>query len=735
MCIINLLNEAIFFASFDFREFKEMLCMKIKSFILFLTCILAIVMSFFSYEYQNLSYYYKYFSYNDYITLLEEKEVVPLWIELNDPSQDSISDLLTQLTVFSSENNVDYAIVTNVRKDISTSVNKYYLYINNQAVYDDFKERGAMGIDFASIQSQGYYTTDINDKEATGKVRILDNYIFNQYATHSQFLPVLQSINEIENQKGFYVYFYSNHAQLFSEKIESWLQEKYSNSLHYINDKDIYHAAELENFSQESINKLRSLLISIGFIYGTYLIVYFMKKKRHIMIQKIYGISVNKIVFKDLIYLFLCIFLIFNIILYGSNYMISHQQTFTDNTLFHMLIQMSVMMFIILCIISIMIYVFVRSLTSLKHLSNGHSNQKSIFMTLTLKIVILIFMTIPFITSFTSFVTSLKQGYFLNKNYDLISQNYYIDGSFKNSENDEKVMNYYFQNDGLFCDFMTGYGQRYEVLKEQFPDVDQEDLKDSSINFPLIYVSQNYLLQQNNIYDTQHNEIDLKQYSSDILLVPSQYIKEDLEKAYLGYEVPIIEIENTGSFINFYDIEPRIIQNPVIYLCNQYNSRLQMDMLFIPKHNSLQDISKNINELTGETPIMIDYEKRVDSNIINIKKQIFEFGTMAILYIVLFVGIIYQTTFLFIEQYKKILSILYVFGKNKYERYLTLIIINLAVYIVPIIIQILINKISILSFIYFYSVCFIFECVCMFVFIRHLEKHSINIILKGEEKL
>lgn len=714
---------------------KGVFDMKIKKFLMFLTCILAVVISFFTYKYQNLSYYYRYSSYNDYITSIEEKEVVPIWIELIDQDKNAVTDLLIKLTEFSLENNTDYVIVKNVHEDFTTNIDKFYLYAHHENLYNDFKKRGVSELDFTSIQPQGYYTTDTSDKDATGIIHILDNQIFNQHESHSQFLPVLQSVDEIYQQQNFYVYFYSDNAAAFTLKIDDWLKNNYSGKLQYINDIDHYHGAELNSFSEESMMKLNNILICIGLAYVVYYIIYFMKQRKKFMIQRMYGKSILTIFLKECTQTFILTLLLFNLCLYISNYMISHYQTFQDTELRYMLYTMSLSMVIGLCVVGILLYLFMMKSTSLKELKSGTSYKKNLFITMALKVIVITFMSTPFITSFSSFITSSKEGYFLNKNYDLVAKNYYLDGPVDETENNQKVMEYYLNNEGMYCDFMTGYSQQYEFLKETFPEVDQEQLKESSVNYPVIYANQNYILHQNKIYDTQNQEVDLNQYSTDVLLVPSKYMAEELEKSMLSSQVSIVEIKNPGTFINFFGIEPFIITNPVIYLCKNYNINLNMNMLYIPKSISLQNINENIKKLTGENPVLVDLEKRIESNFTDIQNQILEFGTIVILYMILFVGIIYQTAFLFIEQYKKILSILYVFGKNRYERYSFLMIMSLIFYCIPIIIQLLMHQITFLSILCFNIVCIVFECICILVFVRYLEKNSVSVILKGEEKL
>jgi len=105
------------------------------------------------------------------------------------------------------------------------------------------------------------------------------------------------------------------------------------------------------------------------------------------------------------------------------------------------------------------------------------------------------------------------------------------------------------------------------------------------------------------------------------------------------------------------------------------------------------------------------------------------------LYIIIYASLLYQSVFWFIEEFKKLLMVEYIFGHSKKERYQGLYVLNGIIYSVPLIVNVLFKDISLFSIIKLYVISLITEMIIMYIIIRKLEKSNVGVILKGENEI
>ena len=157
-----------------------------------------------------------------------------------------------------------------------------------------------------------------------------------------------------------------------------------------------------------------------------------------------------------------------------------------------------------------------------------------------------------------------------------------------------------------------------------------------------------------------------------------------------------------------------------------------MQNFFIPYNDTL---SKEIYELTHEKVDLKSCQNFLDNETNSIKDDFMQYGCIVVLYMSIYTSLLYQSVFWFVEEFKKLLVIEYIFGKSRQERYQELYILNGMIYIVPLIINILIKDVAIISLIELYSISMIIEILIMYVVIRRIETTNVGTVLKGDYHL
>lgn len=706
--------------------------MSIKKFLTIIVILVSIVLSIFTVEKYNMDLEIKYRAYPDTVGIIENKKVIPISVVINQNNEQKTSYFIKQLIQHFKDKTfmITYNKPTN-KAQISYCQN---YYTQNQSIIDDLKSRGLSELKFNDFNETGYYTTELLDKSATDYIHIIDNNIFNRYdelieiGTISKDLEFISSLDEIA------MCFYDNDVEQFEKDFNTFL-DSIDLNISYENFTEGYHGAQIQEIIDDNTHKLTYIIGCISFIYVLMFMVYFSSKKKIYMIQRMHGISLLHILKDNIINLVVIHFVIFNLLFYGFTYYLTKGTMFKEYDLFNRMMHISNVL--LLCFLGVMIvlYILLHFITSIRDLKKS---QKNLFLILIIKVLVLVLLTGSMIDAFVLSYNSISYYYNVNKYKDKITDLCYIDGNLRNSEMNDKVFNYYLNHNGIYCNFDTYYGRTYEVLKESFGEVmNEEDLLEQSFHYPLVYVNTQYLKTMNQkIYTKDGVEINLDHIKEDVLLTPSRYKNENFELAFPEQKkCEIIEIANTGTFVNFW-LEPiTTLSNPVIYLTTHHNMYSDNQYLFIPFHHSIENIKSEIKDIFHEDVELVAYNKRLDSKILDIKSELRDSLLITVVYITMYVCIIYQSVFWFIEEFKKSIIIEYLFGKSRLERYQYLFVISIIFYSIPFAISLFYNHIELISLIKLYGASILFEIMLMIVFIRRYENNRANTVLKGEGNL
>lgn len=704
-----------------------------KKYFIVLIMILSITLSYFTYKNYNSRLFSNYNQYQDYIALVENKQTIPLILDIDHNNKQFMNQFIQSLIKFS-KNQYTFTFAYSNYDDV-TEISCFSLYTQNKNTINDLKERSAKEINF-ELNDQGYYSTDINDHKAIGHIEILDNSLFDEYNTCIRIYSIKDSINDLGDKKELVLYFYVDSVEEFDNEFITFLKNNhFDDKVSFENLYGGYSEAKLELISIENMKEIFLLIIYVAFVYILYLFIYYSKKKKTILIQRLHGISQVRIICKEVIPLLLLHYVIFVVVNLICMYLFTQGRMFYEQGLLNEIGMIFLCLAVIFIIVILGVYLLVRLFISIKSLKASSYSSKNIIYIMIIKIVVLSLLSGPMIQMISECYDAGVSYYYINCYYDKISKLSYIDGNMKKLENNNIVFDYYSHKDSIYCDFDTYYNNTLDRLKEVYEDIDEDQLNEQTLDFPVIYVNANYIKAMGQrIYTKNGKELELDKFDKDKMLVPSQYMSGRLENVLINGsqiqgEIETIEIKDTGTYLNYGLKKPYTLTNPVIYLVTQKNDYCQMQNFYIPYS---QYISKEIYDLTNEKVDLKSCQTFLDNELRDIKDDFIHYGFITGLYLSVYIGLLYQSVFWFVEEYKKLLMIEYILGKSSQERYKQLYIMNSIVYIIPFIMNVFIEQISFISIIELYVVSMIIEICVMNFILRRIEKTSVSIVLKGD---
>lgn len=708
-----------------------------KKFLLIIITILSIILSYITYTNYNFSLFVNYYQFQDYIALQENKKAIPLFINIQNNNENFMKRFVSQLIEFSN-NKYTFTFIYADFND-TTEISNFALYTQNNKIVEDLRNRGANGIEFESLKNQGYYSTNMIDINAKGYIKILDNHIFDNYNQCTRIISLNDSIKSLSSRKDIALYFFDTDIDKFENQFQNFIEKNhFDENISYENLYDGYHGAQLDLTSQEGIKEAFSLIISSAAVYIAFLFIYFTKKKKTILIQRLHGISQMKIIIREVLPMLFKHYVIFMIMFLICMWLLTSGEMIYEHELINKIAVILIGLAIIFIMTVIIIYFLVSLFISLKSLKSSSYSGKNVIYVMIIKIIVISLLTGPMIKVIGECHELCNSYINIQNQYNTISKLSFINGDMNKSENNNIVFNHFSHKNGIYCDFDTYYNNTLDALKETYPDIDEDELNEQALDFPVIYVNANYIkAMKQKIYAKNGTELDLNKFDKDKLLVPSQYMFGRLNNVLISGsqiqgKIETIEIMNTGTYVNYGLRDPYTLTNPVIYLVTQKNDNCQMQNFYIPYDNDLAD---KIYELTNENADLKSCQSFLDNDLREIKDNIIRYGAITVLYVCIYTSLIYQSAFWFIEEFKKLLMIEYIFGKSRNERYRELYIINEMIYIVPFILNVFITKISFISVfcLYLFSICI--ELMIMYVIIRKIETKNVGTILKGDYSL
>ncbi|MCD7893914.1 MAG: DUF1430 domain-containing protein [Erysipelotrichaceae bacterium] len=716
--------------------------MKVKRFLLLIITLLALSIGYFLEKNYNFVLETSYRSYQDYVAKIEDKDVVYLSLNITEPNEAFISDFIDKLVTWKSDSTI---IIDYVQSEDTKDIYNHILYTSNTSLIDDFKKRGAEGLDFSSFDEEGYYTTNLNDTNGE-HIEIINNNLFDTYNEEIRFLTLKSGKSLLCNSESLSLFLIesdpSNIDSTFTEFLED---EGFGDKVTFTNYYGAYEGAQLDILLNDQLLDIFIIIICISAIYVLFLIISFYRQRKAILIQNIYGISLLNILSKSLINTFVLHFIVFTFIFIILLFLLTKGKYFNESLLIKQSLYIISGMIIGYVIVFMLVYVLCKLLLSIKSIKQSDNSRRNLLLVLGIKCLFLITISSQFISIIDQTIYDINIIRFINQYGVQIESLGTIDTILYGTPDDQyTVLEYYLEN-GYFCDFTIYGSNTYDFIKEYYGEyIDEDEINEIALTYPVIYANVNYIQSYNRtIYTSDGQKIDLNNIDKNVILVPEGCSIDDYSKyisqVYYGTDedIEIISIKDPGLFINYamddtYDLT---LNNPILYVVTRPSDTLSINQITIPVENkNTTEISKIIYDLTGKDASISFNNQILDLYQYNIQNDLMDNGIMVVLYLIIYISIVYESVYMFIEEFKKILVIEYLFGKSRMTRYSDLFILAFMVYIIPLICCGYMG-VDIISLIKLYGITFMLEVIMIYLMIHRIETSNSSIILKGESGL
>ncbi len=660
----------------------------------------------------------------EYISIQENKSYKFIGIQ---PEKDAIKSF-REILNFCNQRNVDFVV-----RDEGYVGGEYYVtnyvYSKKKNLFSKLKIINYQDIDFSDIQSNQYYTTNINDKNSRGILRTIDEHYFDDGT-------LLTIKNMYENDRIIEMLESSVNMSFFvNDKDYQDLEKVFKdNRIKYEDITKGYSPVQIQEVQDEEAEYLENILLSSVIIIGLLISVYLLKSHRKMMIMRLNGVSILKIIRIMIFPFFVMELLLFSLGLYLTTYFCAGYINQYNSDMYFSNIDIIVKFFGLLLILSILVYIFIHFTSHLKYLKKNRDIKHYMELSVLLKVVLIGIMLPQLITIVPKEISSLLDYIALNMNKDYMSSLAVIDG-LESIDGNIEVFNKYIHTEGIYVDFDYYVYNQEDYLREFVEEENWHQIEDSILRYPMIYANANYL-ENKKLYDDSGRELNLKSYDEDVLLVPRRYAGENLSNAMYSKELKIIYIKDNGIFYNTKPDSQYYLINPVIHLVTKKSEEVNVDHLYLPiTHKSIAEYQKEIKETIGEDSDIRDNKEFIQGTIATMKENLYKDSMVMFMYMSILLIIIYQSVYLYIHENSKKLALGYMFGYSKKERYFELLIYIPLTYVILTLVGVIILKLGIKDLMIFMIMSSFVEGFIYYVLINRFENRNISNILKGENEL
>ena len=697
----------------------------IKKIIYILTILIAFMISSLSYTFITEIDSCNIGAIPDYITIQEKKNVAYFYLNFDGDIRQGVNKLLK----YCQDNNQSMVMIHSYN-DAGTTYINWYLLSQNANDLKGLKVDKRKDINFSKYDKKEYYTTDTNDNKSMGKLVNIDPDYYND-APYQYSLYNMNGIEEVikNNNNQIALQLYSNNKEALVNDMSEIFKEA---NMTYRDVTEGYAPAQIESVSNEEGNKVKKLLIISSVLIVLLLILYVLRLKRTIMIKRLNGLSILKIMQSEFLVFFISEVFIFTISLLGFMYLKTGAITIFNINYYNLFIPYTLLFIVLLLLFFVIIYISIYYTTHLKYLKTQYKIRDFLQFNAVIKIIIICLL----ITPLTSLITDMKDNFIeyrvFRNNKDTIENLAYIDSNLFLPSKTELVFNYLNENGGIYIDFQTYANNTTKALHEILEDVDEEDIKEIAIDYPYIFANANYL-KEHHLKDENGKMINLSKYKDDIILVPQQYKNEDIQKIMFGRNLKIVYIQNSDEYMNYQLTEPYYLSNPVIRLVTHKTDDSDLTNMNIDIHNkSIKAYQEELRKLSGETVCVNKYSSLINYMIRTMKNNLMEIIFTLGIYIIFIIIFVFQLIYLYLNENQMRYSLQYMFGFDFMERYQDFISCTFITYIIVFIVGILILRIKFIPLMIFVLMSLMFELIVQLLSIKRFENKNIANILKGE---
>lgn len=563
-----------------------------------------------------------------------------------------------------------------------TQRNICYVYADKDIYKNQFSTEQNERIQFSDEEENRYYTINKDDKNAV----LLDflNPMYYSFSTPYELHPFHQAIG---NRMPVLLNISGIEREQFTKAISKSEYRKYILEVNDL-DEGLISFTNIGEGIQFKSEKLMYICVVLAFVSLMMLIiVQTIKHKKYIAVAKLNGISKARIIKKVFLPYLISVFLAYSLVLFILLYLVSGTYREVNKGLYHVMILSIIAFFILMIVLMLLLYVYLWLYVNFHDLKQNKMNTISININILVKIIMTSLLMLPFVTLASDTYTQSKDTISMYRMRNE-SKNRYIISVF----DDNKDM---MEDEKLTAAIYTLISEKYNAkgygLLNWFIRYDSNT--EDEINryeIPLAIVNRNYLKDYDLYeYDTK-KKIDIESLHGGVFIVPKSHEKSESLKNYKNelYTSKVIIAKDIKENLNspyFLDISllSKYSKNPIIYVCDEeIPETLTWGLSMYVDSTDLSNLTKDLKE-TGYAANVVTQsllpavELEFNKNLVTFTTMIF----MMIGYLVVYLTFVYQSIFVYLDVYRKKLSVQYLHGYSYTKRYTEIYTINACAYV------------------------------------------------------
>lgn len=683
----------------------------IKLYIAFLACLLF----FLSYDSYNYINFMKIQELDNGMNADGEKGVYfdLIW-KSDDLKQRQAS--LSSIVEYARDQGISYVASCLMPTDNGVYLFHYYVQTNDdQWVYDRIRMVSGETVNLSDVSTRSYLSSMSNDADAAGTFASYDRRYFDTQKQELRIFSAIMLPQCDSNEISFCI-----DSKMHGATLSDWINEQW-------NDVVTCEEIELNGGSDSHIetsyqnDDIHLALSSSLVILVLLLFCLSLKDKREIMLCKMLGHSTSHIVFRSYAR-FLCGMLTLFAATFGALCFI---MTPTFSPYYKELYQdivcyLGVAAFAIPLLL-VLVYIFIKTAIHVSDLKNSASLQWISVLNIVLKITLSCAMLMPFMTSINRLIPNAQHYLFLQEHGKNIAPLYTF--SYFNGKKSELQELY----DEIIYFDMSEYTYLSDRHAYSYYGLSLEDLGFPPQPLPLLYVNKTYLKKTNLMFtDDQGQTIDLDALQDKTYLIPTT--KKNIE---IPEDGTVIYVQSTGSHV---DLQAGIFghfDEPILVVYSSFEGMNVYESNMFFDQGNRHEIEAIIDEVTDSNYLLHAQRSLVSRIYTDAFNAMVASGASVVMFGVMYGLFILQYCYVMIEQYKKELALSYVVGKNRWERYGSMILVLLATYLAIMLIGLTVLHDPFSICMEFAVFGFLFDMLCFSIFIRYTEAYTFLVVLKG----
>ncbi len=593
-------------------------------------------------------------------------------------------------------------------ENIHAQSNSVYIYATSDIYVDDIQTINNERIQFSNEDENRYYTLDTNNNENAILIDLL-NPLFYDYVVPYEYHPFHQAIG---NKIPTLYTIEGISVEEFENEIKGTDFRNYIENLSVLDEHGTFTIIKDEGI-QFDPNNILFICMGLACVSLMMLIVVnTIKHKKYIAVCRLNGVGKVKILKNKFLLFLLSLALsyalvqILLLLIFGGGFREASEA-------FYQIIVLSILGFLgVIVLLIVFVYVYLSLYRNFHDLKQNKINSFSIYLNIIVKTLATAILMAPFVSIVPDFYIQANEAKLLYE-HKIENENRYairvfadkytneIGGEAAVDINRDIIEHLSNEYEGMYYNLYDWVVQS-EISKDVYDPV--TGTMDQSYEVPFIYVNRNYLNDYPVIEHGTNNQIDIDSLSGGVLLVPKRYEEsaslESYKQWYVYQEVIFVEdFIQQFKTLDFREVEDnaKYIKNPIVYVCDENIAEtLNGSGSYYFNTTNLPKVYDELSEMGYKDNV--DLYSLYPEVQMAFHRHLVTFSSMLFLligYLSVYLVFVYQSIYVYLDVFKKKISIQYLNGYSYIKRYHEIYIINACAYIIAGIIASLVYHVEI----------------------------------------